>query len=217
MTHSLHRFGTEDSLKKDFCIYARAAKGVNRDDAVGGKLRKILDIFISENVVNYGSSHAGRSFSAGLDPKEYAKTLDNSYGIIASFDDKEAVKGVLKKAKIAKTGISLVVSGLIDEVVEIASSVGLKPHTASLSLGVYGKKEKLPEDDVLEVLTMCGHSLVSANLIRDVSDKVVTGELTPSEASIITSKACTCGIFNTNRCSEKFKKMIERCESNEAV
>lgn len=208
MSHSLHRSGTAESLKNDFCIYARAAKGVNRGEGVGDKLRKILDIYTSENVVNYGSSHAGRSYSNGLQLDEYAKTLDNSYGIIATFDDREAVKGVLRKAKEANTGISLVVSGLIDEVVKIAHEVGLKPHTATLSLGVYGKTERLPESEVLDMVTMCGHSLVAANLIRDVMKKVREGKLSPEDAALIASKPCTCGIFNTKRCAKVFRELF---------
>jgi hypothetical protein len=209
MSHSLHRFGNSESLKNDFCIYTRAAKGVNRDNC-GDKLRKTLEIYTSENVVNFGSSHAGKSFAAGLRVEEYAKTLDNSYGIIAAFDDREAVKGVLLKAKEAAIGISVVVSGLIDEVVEIARECGLKPHTASLSLGIYGKTEKLPEDDVLEMTTMCGHSLISKNLIRDVIEKVKSGELSPEDAALIASKPCTCGIFNTSRCAKKLREILER-------
>ncbi|MDR1977694.1 MAG: hypothetical protein LBQ42_03060, partial [Synergistaceae bacterium] len=176
MSHSLHRYGPVESLRNDFCIYTRAAKGVNRDNC-GDGLRRTLAIYLSENVVNFGSSHAGKSFSAGLKAEEYAKTLDNSYGIIATFDDREAVKGVLKKAKEAEIGISMVVSGLIDEVVDIAHECGLKPHTALLSLGIHGRTETLPEDDVLEMITMCGHSLISRNLVRDVIAKVKSGKL----------------------------------------
>jgi len=201
----LHRFGkTPENLKNDFCIYARAAKGVNRGIGVGDKLRKILSIYISEKVVNFGSSHGGKSFSNGLKSEEYAKTLDESYGIIAVFDDAESVKGVLNKAKEENTGISIVVSGLIDEVVRIAHECGLTPHTATLSLGIFGNKTRLPESDVLEMTTMCGHSLVASELIRSVAEKVQAGKLSPEDAALIASKPCTCGIFNTTRCAEKF-------------
>ena len=45
MSHSLHRYGPVESLRGDYCIYARAAKGVNRGEGVGDKLRKILEIY----------------------------------------------------------------------------------------------------------------------------------------------------------------------------
>ena len=210
MSHSLHRQGSVESLKNDFCIYARAAKGVNRGEGVGEKLRKILAIVRSEKVINFGSSHAGRSLSNGLDMEEYARSLDHSYGIISTYSDPEAVKGVLKKAKEANTGISFVVSGLISEVVKIARSIGLKPHTAPLSLGIYGKTEKLPEQDVLDMVTMCGHSLVAQNLVRDVMKKVREGKLSPEDAAIVASRPCTCGIFNTRRCADAFREMLAK-------
>jgi hypothetical protein len=203
MSHSLHRFGTVEDLENDFCIYSRAARGVNRENC-GDKLRRILSIYISEEVVNFGSSHSGASFVAGLDPKEYAKTLDNSYGIIASFARKEAVLGVLKKMKEADIGISVVVSGLIDEVTKIAYEAGLKPHTATVSLGIYGKKKLLPENKVLKVVTMCGHSLVGSRLVCSVSEDIKRGAITPEEGAKILAKPCTCGIFNTVRCLELF-------------
>jgi hypothetical protein len=208
MSHSLHRYGTRENLKNDFCIYTRAAKGVNRDNC-GDKLRETLKIYLSEDVVNFGSSHAGKCFLNGLDPEEYAKTLDHSYGIIATFADREAVKGVLVKAKEAGIGISTVVSGLIDEVVEIAHEAGLKPHTALISLGIHGNTSLLPEGEVLQFTTMCGHSLVAQNLVRSVIEKVKGGKLTPEEGALLLAKPCTCGIFNTKRCAALIREKLD--------
>jgi hypothetical protein len=205
MSHSLHRFGTPENLKNDFCIYSRAAKGVNRDNC-GDKLRRTLEIYLSERVVNFGSSHSGKSYLAGLEPAEYARTLDHSYGIIASFADGEAVKGILRRLKEAELGISVVVSGLIDEVTRIAREVGLKPHTATLSLGIYGKRAVLPEPEVLEITTMCGHSLVGSALARKVLGKVRQGKLSAKQGALLLSRPCPCGIFNTERCAELLDK-----------
>jgi hypothetical protein len=205
MSHSLHRFGTPENLAHDFCIYARAARGVNRDNC-GDKLRRILSIYMSEQVVNFGSSHAGKSWLAGLDPGEYAKTLDHSYGVIATFADREAVKGVLRKQKEAALGISVVVSGLIDEVKRIAAEVGLRPHTATLSLGFRGKQSLLPAGEVLELTTMCGHSLVASRLVQSVMAKVRSGKLSPREGAMVLARPCPCGIFNTQRCAELLEK-----------
>lgn len=200
MSHSLHRYGTVEELKNDFCMYARCARGVNRDNP-GDKLRKILDIYLSENYVNFGSSHAGKSYLNGLQPEEYRKTLDHAYGIIINFADRESVKGVLAKLKDADLGISIVVSGLIEEVKKICEEVGLTPHTATLSLGIYGKKELLPDEETLKVITMCGHSLIGAPLVQSVSQKVKDGKLTPEKGAEMIGKPCTCGIFNTKRCT----------------
>lgn len=205
MSHSLHRYGTEENLQNDYTFYARASRWVNREGC-GPKLRKILDIVLSEKPVNYGSSQAGKSVKAGLDPKEYATTLDNAYGVACCFSNKEAIKRILIKLKEADTGISIVTGGLIDEIVEIAEAVDLKPHTAFLSLGIHGKKALLPEEQVLELTTMCGHGLVSAKLTEAVLKKVAAGKITPEEGAHLLAQPCPCGIFNTDRCEELLKR-----------
>lgn len=206
MSHSLHRFGTVENLKNDFCIYARAARGVNRENC-GDKLRKILKIYLSEKYVNFGSSHSGKCYAAGLDAEEYAGTLDNSYGIMVNYSDRNAVVNVLKKLKKEDIGISIVVSGLIDEVDKIASEAGLKLHTASLSLGIHGKKSLLPKKNTLEQSTMCGHSLIGSNFVETVTDQFMKDKISSKEAAIILAKPCTCGIFNVDRCAMLLEEM----------
>lgn len=199
MSHSAHRNGTPQNLRNDYVIYARTSRWVNREGC-GPKLRKILEILLSEKPVNFGSSHSGRSFAAGLDPDEYAKTLDKAYGVACCFSDEKSVEDVLKKLKEADTGISVVVSGLIEETRKLAGRVGLKPHTALLSLGVHGKKSLLPSKEVLEVTTMCGHGLVASKLVKDVMNKVKSGSMTPKEGAHLLAQPCPCGIFNLDRC-----------------
>ncbi len=98
-----------------------------------------------QQVNNFGSSHAGKSYVAGLKPDEYATTLDKAYGVAACFSDKKAVGVILKKLKEADTGISIVISGLIDEIVTLARDLDLKPHTAFLSLGSTGRRPPCPK------------------------------------------------------------------------
>ena len=201
MSHALHRHGTTEQLQNDYTFYARASRYVNRDGC-GPKLRKILSIALEEkNLVNYGSSQAGKSFKAGLKPDEYAATLDKAYGVAGCFSDKEAVRSLLKKLKEADTGISIVISGLIDEIDEIARGLDLKPHTAFLSLGVHGKKSLLPEDEVQQVTTMCGHGMVASKLTKVVMERVKAGKITPEKGAHLLAQPCPCGIFNTDRCS----------------
>jgi hypothetical protein len=205
MSHSLHRYGTEENLQNDYTFYARASRWVNREGC-GPKLRKILEIILSEKPVNFGSSHAGKSFKAGLDAKEYATTLDKAYGVAGCFSDKEAIKRILIKLKEADTGISIVTGGLIDEIVEIAKEIGLKPHTAFLSLGIHGKRALLPEEQVLEMTTMCGHGMVASKLTQAVIKQVEAGEMTPDEGGRLLAQPCPCGIFNTDRCEALLKQ-----------
>ena len=211
MSHALHRHGTTEQLQNDYTFYARASRYVNRDGC-GPKLRKILQIALGEkNLVNFGSSHAGKSYEAGLDPDEYAATLDKAYGVAGCFSDKETVRSFLLKLKEANTGISIVISGLIDEIVKIAREIDIRPHTAFLSLGVHGKRALLPEDEVLQVTTMCGHGMVGSKLTKVVMDRVKRGKMTPEKGSHLLAQPCPCGIFNTNRC----RAILEECKGKD--
>ena len=208
MSHSLHRCGTFENLQNDYTFYARTSRWVNREGC-GPKLRRILEILLSEKPVNFGSSHAGKSFKAGLDPQEYALTLDKAYGVACCFSDMESIRNVLEKLKETNLGISIVVGGLIDELVEAAKSLDLKPHTALLSLGVHGKKASLPEEKTLEITTMCGHGMVSSKLTQTVIEKIKSKEMSPEEGANYLAQPCPCGIFNTSRCESLLKKCCE--------
>ena len=97
MSHSLHRYGTVEQLQNDYTFYARTSRYVNREGC-GPKLRAILQILLEDKQVNnFGSSHSGKSYVAGLNPEEYALTLDKAYGVAACFSDKEAIRSILKK------------------------------------------------------------------------------------------------------------------------
>jgi len=208
MTHTAHRYGTEESLKNDYTFYARASRWVNREGC-GPKFMKILDIFLSEKPVNFSFTSARKSFASGLDPKDSAATasIDKALGVCCNFSNKASVRAVLKKLKEADTGISIVTSGLINEITEIAKDLDLTPHTALLSLGIFGKKARLPEERVLEVTTMCGHGLVATNLTKTVIDKVKQGKMTPKQGAHLLAQPCPCGIFNTDRC----EVILEQC------
>ena len=207
MSHSAHRCGTVRNLQNDYTMYARTSRYVNREGC-GPKLRKILEIFLSENPMNFGSSHSGRSFAAGLDPEEYARSLDTAYAVACCFSSASAIRNVLGKLKEADTGISIVVSGLIEEIKKIAGEVDLKPHTVLLSLGVHGRKELLPEEKVLEITTMCGHGLVATHLVEEVAEKVKEGKMTPEQGARLLAQPCPCGIFNLDRCVELLNEQL---------
>jgi len=216
VSHSAHRCGTIRNLQNDYTMYARTSRYVNREGC-GPKLRKILEIFLSENPVNFGSSHSGKSAAAGLDPREYARSLDKGYAVACCFSNASAIKNVLVKLKEADTGISIVVSGLVEEIKKIAGDAGLKPHTALLSLGFHGRKELLPEENVLEITTMCGHGLVATHLVEEAAEKVKSGMLTPEEAAGLLAQPCPCGIFNLDRCVELLKEQLKEISKEGGV
>lgn len=209
MSHSLHRQGTLENLKNDFVMYARTSRWVNREGG-GQKLNKIFDITLSEKPVNFGASIYGKNVMSGLDITEFKAILEKNVGFICCFSDREAVKRTLEKIRDAKIGISIVVSGLIDEVFKMAGEIGLKPHTVFLSLGVHGKKELLPDTNVLEMTTMCGHGLLATKLTKSVMEKVKAGKITPKEGARLLAQPCPCGIVNTDRCAELLETYREK-------
>ena len=206
MSHSLHRYGHEESLQNDYTFYIRTSRGVNREGC-GPKLRQAFKIVLSERPTNFGHTRAG-SFASGLGPEEFVKTLDNAVGVQCVFSNKEKIKSVLKKVKEADMGISVIVSGLIDDIVQMAKEVGLKPHTAFLSLGIHGNKSLLAEEKVLEITTMCGHGMVSAKLAKKVIENVKNGKMNIKEGAHLVAKQCLCGIFNTDRCEAILMRSI---------
>ena len=138
--------------------------------------------------------HCVRSLSWYFDPESGERT---------AADEK---RGDLKKEDL---GMSIVVSGLVDHVKECCHKVGLEPHTVESSLGRIGRTDLLPPNEILEIATMCGHSMVSVNFINEMIEKCRKGRCTPEEAAAELFKPCICGIFNTDRAAMLIRKMIE--------
>jgi hypothetical protein len=109
--------------------------------------------------------------------------------------------------KEANVGISIMVSGMIDKVREIAAEAGLDPHTINLSLGIHGRTDRLPPSDIRQFTTMCGHAIVSPHLVGQAIRRVKTGKRTTWEASVELAKPCACGIFNLHRSDEQLRKL----------
>ena len=83
---------------------------------------------------------------------------------------------------------------------------GIERHSTEHSLGFWGAKDRLPEREILEFNTMCGHGMVSFNFIRKMIDFVILRRLTPKEAAGMPAKFCECGAFNPVRA----EKLLER-------
>jgi hypothetical protein len=60
----------------------------------------------------------------------------------------------------------------------------------------------------MEIATMCGHGLVSLNLITYLADKVKQGKMTAEKAGEQLAKGCICGVFIAERASEILKEFI---------
>jgi len=202
MTHTLHRRGTVGSLEHDYVILCMAAMGVN-DVGSTAKLQEFIRICMRHNPLNAGSVNVGNMYTSSAD-----RMIEGVHGHVhAVFDRRETVTQVLKDLKKADLGLSVVVSGLLDTVDHCCEEAGLKRHTVELSLGVWGKVEKLESQEVLEVTTMCGHGLVASDLVKTLVDDVRNRRKTARQASGELAQQCVCGIFNAPRAEELLSSM----------
>jgi len=108
----------------------------------------------------------------------------------------------------ADLGISINITGLMDEVQQCCRKAGLERHSGEHSLGFWGAKDRLPEREILEFNTLCGHGMVSFNLIRRLTEYVKLRRLTPKEAARIMAKCCECGVFNPIRAENLLAKFL---------
>lgn len=205
MTHSLHRRGSAESLKNDFVFIARSSIDVNRVGC-GTKFQRIRQILHSAGPVNTGLAETGENMANGLNVDAWlARTSDDTI-IASAFSSKEKLKKVLGQLKAEDLGISITVSGLVEQVFDLAKELDLKPHTVNLSLGVLGKAELLPPEETLELTTMCGHALIATELAKKLRAKVVVGTMSRKEAARRMAQPCVCGIFNMERAEELLRE-----------
>ena len=207
MTHTLHRQGSVESLKKDYCVLALVARQFDlkteesKASAVE-RLRKISDVMAGNDPVNLGSIYVPGTYAHGLTSEQIKAGLKPNGFVLSVYDGKEKLKEVLSELKEKDFGISITVSGLIDEVFETCEEVGLAPHTISYSMGVWGKKSLLPKAEILEITSMCGHAMTSANLVKKAITDIKAGRTTAEAAAKEIAKPCACGCFNTSRAAE---------------
>ena len=179
---------------QDFTLLCMAAQGYN-DKGAGEKLKKIYNQVASANPDNLADDNLGSRLSGYTDAQILEHMGDKAY-VGAAFSDSARLKEALKGIKQADLGMSVVVTGSYEEVFAALKEVGLKPHTVNMSLGVFGRKELLPEAQVLAVATMCGHGMVPPSRIENMAEKVKSGSCSARQGGERLAATCTCGIFN---------------------
>jgi hypothetical protein len=128
--------------------------------------------------------------------------IDDDSGPNAVFDDIARLGALVAELREAQLGISINISGLHSEVDSMLRDNGIVRHTIEHSLGFHGKTEQLPAPEIVEIATMCGHGMVSYNLVKRMLELVKAGRLKPARAAEHLAKPCTCSVFNTARAAE---------------
>ena len=205
MTHSLHRSGPIESQKKDYNWFMYQTKGVND---VNIKPKALEFIAAAEAV---GSENWG-------DVKSGPKTQYHVEEIIDKISDKSRLRGVftrkdqvidfLKIIKEKDLGMSVVITGVLSEVLPACEEAEVTPHSINYSLGVWGNKEGLPDETTLSITTMCGHHMIPPKFVQHMMDQVEKGRISAEDASIKLANFCYCGIFNQVRCTDIIKETV---------
>ena len=206
MTNTLHRQGSAESLKNDYVIFAHTAKGITREGS-GPKLQEFMRICLKYRPANIGDSRQGNIHQEDIDIQKLISNQGDGAGAAAVFTDLDTLQRVLGELIAADLGISINVSGLLEEVRTCCRRAGIKRHSVEHSLGFWGSKDRLPEREILEFNTMCGHGMVSFNLIRKMIEYVKLRRLTPKKAAKIMAKCCECGVFNPLRAEMLLEKV----------
>jgi hypothetical protein len=205
MSHTLHRRGTLESLKNDYVVFAMSAKGINESGS-NVKLRRFLEIVNRYGPVNLGDMKTGNRYIRASQ-EIIDKTSETSI-VHGVFDNRESLIKALKALKDEDLGISVIVSGLMGDVQECCQEAGVKRHTCEASLGIWGKTERLPDEDLLRFTTMCGHGQVPFNLVKKMIAEVKEGRLTIGEAAEEMAKPCQCGVFNPKRAEAMLEEIL---------
>ena len=212
MTNTLHRFGTAESFKDDYVIFAIASKGRNDEGALE-KLREFLRMAATFGPVNLGDARKGGAlrpcknmtplshwdrdrkadFNAVIDGLAHVTT------VAAVFDDRVKAEDFLQAVRARDFGLSVNISTSVDGADQCCHAAGIPRHSVGYSLGFEGKTEHLPNSQVLTLSTMCGHGMIAHSLAKKMIDWVKEGRRTPEEAATYLTRFCSCGVFNPSR------------------
>ena len=206
MTNTLHRQGTSESLSNDYVIFAHTAKGITREGSAL-KLQEFMKICLKYDPVNIGDGKQGNIHQDDIDIQRLISNQGDGAGAAAVFTDLDTLQKVIEELIKADLGISINISGLLDGVQKCCRKAGIERHSVEHSVGFWGAKDRLPEREILEFNTMCGHGMVSFNLIRKMIEYVKLRRLTPKKAAKIMAKCCECGVFNPLRAEMLLEKI----------
>ena len=197
MTHTLHRRGSAESLKDDYVVLIARAQGFYAPGRA----------CLSRKFPRSYSMIKKMALKLGI-----TKTLcmRGEFGVTV-LKNKEELTSCLKelKERKRKAGVSVVVSGLFDEVNDCLKKLDLFPHTVLFSLGHFGKIELLPKEEVLQITSMCGHHMISPRLVEKLAGDIKDGKITTEEAVRMMAKQCVCTAFNQTRAAKLMEALAK--------
>ena len=198
MTNTLHRKGTHEALKIDFVLFAVPTKSMSPE--LPEKMKRFTEICLRYRPVNVGKFED--MAIRRIDARRIDEEMQDEIALTVTFDNIDAVCSAIADLKEADLGIPINVSGLLEEVSECCGKAGIIRHSTEQSLGVWGSLDKLPPREMREINSMCGHGMVSFNLIKKIVEEVKLERMTPEEGAFYLAKPCECGAFNPTRAGQ---------------
>jgi len=211
VTNTLHRYGNSESFRDDYILFAIPCKGKNDEGAVE-KLKTFLRICARHQPANMGNSTFG-SYKASphLNPtshwnRDYTQDCESVIDAVqkpgtvaAVFEGKQKAEAALREVIQADLGLSINMSTSVEGAQSCCESTGIKRHSVEYSLGFWDPHDHLPNSQVLELSTMCGHGMVSFNMAKKMLDMVREGRRSPEAAVLTLARFCPCGVYNPAR------------------
>lgn len=221
MTNTLHRYSEHyafdpapnpQPVRDDYIVFAMSSRGLN-DNRLVEKYRTFLRLALKHNPVNLGDAAKGGALRPRQDlnptahwrrdhrpdPEQVVAGIDGHTTVAAVFDNYEAMRRFVEEVKAADLGISVNISAPMDEAQRCCNETGITRHSVEYSLGFRGRINKLPDETTLELTTMCGHGMVSANFTCKMVEWVKENRRTAKEAAHYMARFCICGVFNISR------------------
>lgn len=228
MTNTLHRYSDHyafertsnpEPVRDDYIVFAMASRGLNDDDLVE-KYRSFLRLALKHNPVNIGDATKGGIFRPRQDmnptahwrrdqvpdPERVITGIEGHTTVAAVFDNYQAMKDFVGEVERADLGISVNISAPMDDARRCCEESGITRHSVEYSIGFRGRVDKLPDGTTLELSTMCGHGMVSANFARKMIEWVKENRRGPEEAACYMARFCICGVFNIHRAERIIKR-----------
>lgn len=221
MTNTLHRYSEHyafeatanpEPVQDDYIVFAMASRGINDDNLVE-KYRAFLRLALKHNPVNIGDATKGGMFRPRQDlnptahwkrdqrpnPEEVIAGIEGHTTVAAVFSSYQDMKTFVDEVQNANLGISVNISAPIGDAERCCRETGITRHSVEYSLGFCGRVDKLPDATVLELTTMCGHGMLSAQFAKKMIDWAKESRRSPAELAKTMARFCSCGVFNMTK------------------
>ncbi len=221
MTNTLHRYSEHYAfeappdpapVQDDFIVFAMASRGINDSDLIM-KYRKFLEMALKHHPVNIGDATKGGTLRPRRnlnptahwkrdqrpDPEAVIAGIEGHTTVAAVFGNYDDMKAFVADVRNADLGISINISAPMDAAESCCHENCIARHSVEYSLGFCGRVDKLPDATVLELATMCGHGMLSANFVKKMIDWVKENRRQPEQAAQYMARFCICGVFNPTK------------------